>query len=59
MAGFTSLLIHAGVVAMILLLSDLRVKPVQKIMKDSVTLIAPGLRPYEAARQQRRRRRRK
>jgi periplasmic protein TonB len=49
MAGFTSLLIHGGVVAMILLLGTL--KPVQKIMKDSVTLIAPSLRPYEAAHQ--------
>lgn len=47
MAGFTSLLIHGGVVAMLLLLGTL--KPVQKIMKDSVTLIAPSLRPYEAA----------
>jgi periplasmic protein TonB len=48
MAGFTSLLIHGGVVAMILLLGTL--KPVQKMMKDSVTLIAPSLKPYEAAR---------
>jgi protein TonB len=50
MAGFTSLLIHAGVVAMILLLGTL--KPVQRMMKDSVTLIAPSLKPkpYEAAR---------
>jgi protein TonB len=47
MAGFTSLLIHAGVAAMILLLGTL--KPVQKMMRDSVTLIAPSLKPYEAA----------
>ena len=47
MAGFTSLLIHAGVVAMILLLGTL--KPVQSMIKQSVTLIAPNLKPYEAA----------
>ncbi len=47
MAGFTSLLIHAGVVAMILLLGTL--KPVQQIMKSTVTLIAPSLKPYEAS----------
>jgi len=47
MAGFTSLLIHGGVVAMLLLLGTS--KTVQKIMKDSVTLIAPSLKPYEAA----------
>jgi len=47
MAGFTSLLIHAGVVAMILLLGTL--KPVQSMIKQSVTLIAPSLKPYEAA----------
>jgi periplasmic protein TonB len=47
MAGFTSLLIHCGVVAMILLLGTL--KPVQQMMKNSVTLIAPSLRPYEAS----------
>src|ERR1700689_1275419 len=46
MAGFTSLLIHGGVVAMILLLGTL--KPVQQIMKASVTLIAPSLKSYEA-----------
>src|SRR5271170_4328539 len=47
MAGFTSLLIHGGVVAMILLLGTL--KPVQRMMKESVILIAPTIRPYEAA----------
>jgi hypothetical protein len=47
MAGFTSLLIHCGVVALILLLSTS--KTVQKMMKESVTLIAPSLKPYEAA----------
>src|SRR5580704_17101262 len=47
MAGFTSLLIHAGVVAMILLLGTL--KPVQSMISKSVTLIAPNLKPYEAA----------
>jgi periplasmic protein TonB len=44
MAGFTSLAIHGGVVALILLLGTL--KPVQQIMKQSVTLLAP--KPYEA-----------
>jgi periplasmic protein TonB len=48
MAGFTSLLIHAGVVAMILLLGTL--KPVQTMIRQSVTLIAPNLKPYEATR---------
>lgn len=47
MAGFTSLLIHCGVVALILLLSTS--KTVQKMVKESVTLIAPSLKPYEAA----------
>jgi TonB family protein len=47
MAGFTSLLIHCGVVAMILLLGTL--KPVQQMMKSTVTLIVPNLKPYEAA----------
>ncbi len=47
MAGFTSLLIHGGVVAMILLLGTL--KPVQQMMRSTVTLIAPNLKPYEAA----------
>src|SRR5271170_5941992 len=47
MAGFTSLLIHGGVIAMLLLLGTL--KPVQKMMRESVTLIAPSLKPYEPA----------
>jgi len=46
MAGFTSVLIHAGVVTMILLLGTL--KPVQSMISKSVTLIAPNLKPYEA-----------
>jgi len=46
MAGLTSVLIHSGVVAMLLLLGTL--KPVQRIMKESVTLIAPSLKPYQA-----------
>jgi periplasmic protein TonB len=48
MAGFTSLLIHGGVVAMLLLLGTL--KPVQRMVHESVSLIAPNLKPYEAAR---------
>jgi periplasmic protein TonB len=48
MAGLTSLLIHSGVIAMILLLGTM--KPVQRFMKESVTLIAPSLKPYEAER---------
>lgn len=47
MAGLTSLLIHGGVVALLLFLGTS--KTVQKIVKDSVTLIAPNLKPYEAA----------
>jgi protein TonB len=47
MAGFTSLLIHGGVVALLLLLGTS--KTVQRMMKESVTLIAPSLKPYEAA----------
>jgi periplasmic protein TonB len=46
MAGFTSLLIHCAAVALILMLGTL--KPVQQLMKSSVTLIAPNLKPYEA-----------
>ncbi len=46
MAGLTSLLIHSAVIAMLLLLGTL--KPVQRMMKESVTLIAPSLKPYEA-----------
>lgn len=46
MAGFTSLLIHGGVVALLLLLGTS--KTVQRMMKESVTLIAPSLKPYEA-----------
>jgi periplasmic protein TonB len=46
-AGLYSLLIHGGVVALLLLLGTS--KPVQKMMKDTVTLIAPNLKPYEAA----------
>ncbi len=46
MAGFTSLLIHCAAVALILMLGTL--KPVQQLMKNSVTLIAPNLKPYEA-----------
>ena len=47
MAGFTSLLIHGGVVALLLLLGTS--KTVQRMMKESVTLIAPSLKPYEAS----------
>lgn len=47
MAGLTSLMIHAGVVAMLLLLGTS--KTVQRMVKESVTLIAPNLKPYEPA----------
>ena len=47
-AGLSSLLIHGGVVALLLLLGTS--KTVQKIVKESVTLIAPNLKPYETAR---------
>jgi len=47
MAGLTSLLIHSGVVALLLLLGTL--KPVQTFIHESVTpLIAPSLKPREA-----------
>jgi protein TonB len=46
-AGFTSLLIHCGVVALLLLLGTS--KTVQRMMKESVSLIAPNLKPFEAA----------
>lgn len=47
MAGFTSLLVHCAVVALFLFVGTL--KPVQKMMKDTVTLIAPNLKPYDVA----------
>lgn len=46
MAGLSSLLIHSGVIALLLLLGTL--KPVQQMVRESVTLIAPNLKPYEA-----------
>jgi TonB family protein len=46
-AGALSLLIHAGVLALLVLLGS--VKPVQKFVRETATLIAPDLRPYMAA----------
>ncbi len=46
-AGTFSLLIHAAVLALLFLLGS--VKPVQKFVQETVTLIAPDLRPYMAA----------
>ena len=43
-AGLMSFLIHVSVVAAIFILGSL--KPVQKLVKDTVTLIAPDLKPY-------------
>ena len=43
-AGLSSLLIHIGVVALILFLGSL--KPVQKVLKEHISLIAPDLKPY-------------
>jgi protein TonB len=45
-AGFSSLLIHCVVVALLVALGS--AKPVQKLVRDTVTLIAPDLRPYMA-----------
>jgi protein TonB len=47
MAGFTSLLIHCSALALLLLLGTNT--HVQNLVKRSVTLIAPNLQPYEAA----------
>jgi protein TonB len=44
-SGLVSLLIHCGVVALILFLGTL--KPVQKLIQEHVTLLAPNLAPYE------------
>ena len=46
-AGATSLLIHAGMLALLILLGS--VKPVQKLVQNTVALIVPDLRPYLAA----------
>ncbi len=43
-AGLMSFLIHVSVVALIFILGSL--KPVQKLVKDTVTLVAPDLKPY-------------
>jgi TonB family protein len=46
-AGLSSLLIHAGVIAVLLILGSL--KPVQNLVKETVTpLFAPDLKPYLA-----------
>ncbi len=45
-AGVTSLLIHVGVVALMFFLASL--KPVQNLVKETVTLVAPDIRPYVA-----------
>jgi len=45
-AGFTSLLVHVGVIALILFLGTL--KPVQKLINDHIMpLTAPDLKPYK------------
>jgi protein TonB len=46
-AGLSSLAIHVSVVALMFFLGSL--KPVQKAVKDTITLIAPDLKPYLAA----------
>jgi periplasmic protein TonB len=43
-AGAMSVLVHCAVVAMLFVLGSM--KPVQKLMRESVTLIAPDLKPY-------------
>src|SRR5439155_5183551 len=44
-AGLTSLLIHGGVVALLLLLGTNQ--KIQQLVKEHVTLIAPDIAPYE------------
>jgi TonB family protein len=46
-AGISSLAIHVGVVALMFFLGSL--KPVQNAVKETITLIAPDLRPYIAS----------
>jgi TonB family protein len=46
-AGVTSILIHAGVIGFVLFLGTL--KPVQKAIKEHITLLAPDLKPYIAS----------
>ncbi len=46
-AGASSVLIHAGVIGLLLFLGSL--KPIQKVIKDHVALIAPNLKPYIAS----------
>jgi TonB family protein len=45
-SGLMSLLIHVGVVAALFILGSL--KPVQKLVQETVTLVAPDIRPYIA-----------
>lgn len=45
-AGIMSFLIHVSVVAAIFILGSL--KPVQKLVQETVTLVAPDIRPYIA-----------
>jgi protein TonB len=46
-AAFGSLLIHFGAIALMLFLGSL--KPVQKAVRETITLIAPDLKPYLAS----------
>ena len=46
-AGVGSVLIHAGVIGFLIFVGTL--KPVQQAVKNTVTLIAPDLAPYEVA----------
>lgn len=46
-AALSSLLIHCAVAALLVTLGSVR--PVQRLFRDTVTLIAPDLRPYIAA----------
>jgi periplasmic protein TonB len=48
-AGLGSVLIHGGAVALLLLLGSL--KPVRQAVIDTVTLVAPDLRPYQPKKQ--------
>jgi len=46
-AGIGSILIHGGVIALLIFVSTL--KPVQQAVRNTVSLVAPDLAPYEVA----------
>ena len=46
-AGVGSILIHGGIIALLIFISTL--KPVQQAVRNTVTLVAPDLAPFEVA----------